>query len=573
MTVGYAGDHGSNATPEEAVDGSTEDDHLSALFFTPNDLGSHGKYTVGRFELRHHGGDDIRDRLVHHHEAQHVVLTMETAWGVALLVTSRISGWSQLFTTLLEHCRLTHESFATYLSCSTLAVANLSTAPALTTYPDYVPLFERLEQYAASIPGDHRRSLAIVALARVCMQTPILRRLVESWPEPPTLASTRAMDRPDERWNVLLRESGLPAEIAEKADAAVIAKFGADVLATDRPDSGNAALDDELDVVWACWEDRFFDGLADHLAGKGADVVAGDGHLPDAATVVELARRDVPDFDLKINHDPVVPDRLVLDGVLRQMRLWLAESHLPARLITLGHEVDLEEVVRVADVTTRINGRPNLVLSARRPTRLLSGHDFPQQEQTALVTMREPLVFVRTLADDGTDTETDAVWHVRLPTPAAVAALARVWGKERDLTCCVAVSCLADQEWRTEWLPALAAVGPVVWLLDVPIDTVAGEFGPNRTVQGLYLDLTDTPTGARRALALRVTGTAGVWLAVADHVGIELITQQVADLPGIDLRMTGADWSGTLPAVRLALLDLLHTESYLDLQGLTRDRS
>jgi hypothetical protein len=152
-----------------------------------------------------------------------------------------------------------------------------------------------------------------------------------------------------------------------------------------------------------------------------------------------------------------------------------------------------------------------------------------------------------------------------------VAALARAWGEERDLTCCVAVSCLADQGWRTAWLPALAAVGPVVWLLDVPVDTVASEFGPNRTVQGLYLDLTDTPTGARRALTLRVTGTAGVWLAVADHVGIELITQQVADLPGIDLRMTGADWSGVLPAVRLALLDLLHTESYLDLQGLTQD--
>jgi hypothetical protein len=362
-----------------AVDGSTRDDHLGALFFAPNDLGSHGKYTIGRFDLRQHGGDDIRDRLVHHHETQHVVLTMETAWGAALLVTSRLSGWSRLFMALLENCRLTHESFATYLSCSTLAVVNLSTAPALATYPDYVPLFERLDRYVASIRGDHRRSLAVVALARVCMQTPILRRLVESWPESPTLASTRTMDRPDERWNTLLRESALPAEIAEKADAAVTAKFGADVLATDRSDSGNAALDDELDVVWACWEDCFFDGLADHLTSKGADVILGSEHLPDAAIVVALARQEVPDLDLTINHDPVVPDRLVLDGVLRQMRLWLAETHMPARLITLGHDIDLEEVVRVADATTRINGRPNLVLSARRPGRLLSSHTSPNR--------------------------------------------------------------------------------------------------------------------------------------------------------------------------------------------------
>jgi hypothetical protein len=102
---------------------------------------------------------------------------------------------------------------------------------------------------------------------------------------------------------------------------------------------------------------------------------------------------------------------------------------------------------------------------------------------------------------------------------------------------------------------------------------VASEFAPDRTVQGIYLDLTRSPTGARRALALHVDGTAGVWVAVADSVGIELITQQVANLPGIDLRMTGNDWAEWLAAVRLALLDLLHTESYLDLRVLTDRRS
>lgn len=38
--------------------------------------------------------------------------------------------------------------------------------------------------------------------------------------------------------------------------------------------------------------------------------------------------------------------------------------------------------------------------------------------------------------------------------------------------------------------------------------------------------------------------------------------------PGrFDLRMTGAEWSRALPTIRLVLLDLLRTESFVDLRG------
>jgi hypothetical protein len=169
--------------------------------------------------------------------------------------------------------------------------------------------------------------------------------------------------------------------------------------------------------------------------------------------------------------------------------------------------------------------------------------------------------------------ETDAVWHVRLREPTDVAALAAAWTGVGDLTCCVAVSCLADERWRAEWLPVLVETAPVIWLVDVAIEALAGEFGSGRTVHGVYVDLGRTLTGVRQAVAFRAVGVAGVWVAVADELGIELITQQVADLPRIDLRMTGTDWTDQMPGVRLVLLDLLHTESYVDLQALSDRRS
>jgi hypothetical protein len=42
----------------------------------------------------------------------------------------------------------------------------------------------------------------------------------------------------------------------------------------------------------------------------------------------------------------------------------------------------------------------------------------------------------------------------------------------------------------------------------------------------------------------------------------------LADLPGIDLRMRGADWTAAEPTFRRVLIDLLRTESYVDLRAL-----
>lgn len=547
-------------------------DHLAALFFSPATDGSHGVYTPGTFELHLHGGEGFTDQLVHHHEAQHVVLTATTAWGNALIIASRAPGWAGLFEELLDRCRITHESYATYLSCSVVKAGLGSPGVALASYPQYAPLAERLEQYLAAITGDHRRALAVTALARACMQTPILAEMTALWPRTVTMGSARAIDIPDERFSHLLRDPGrFPVTLAASADAAVMSEFGPGPLEADLAADGTA-LDDRFDPAWAVWENTVFAALAARLAGAGATVISGNEHLPACAALVDLVRSDCPGFGVGIVTDPDLAERRLTASVLQHARLWLSALRPPARIITVGKDLDVAEAIRVADATTRVGGRPNLVLHARLPGRLLTGYQFPEDDRLALAGLDRPLLVSRTIADDGTG-QADIMWLVRWNSPADVAALARHWAGRGDITCCVAASCLADPEWRAGWLSILRETAPMVWLIDVPVESLAAEFGAGQTVYSLYLDLGLTPPGARRAVAFKVAGRAGTWLALADDVGIEMIMQHVAGLPGIDLQTTGADWTGLTSALRLTLLDLMRTESYVDLRALPGQRS
>jgi hypothetical protein len=511
------------------------------------------------------GTDAPGDRLVHHHEAQHVILSSASAWGAALYVAAEMPGWQTLFGKLLDRCRTTHESFATYLGRGAVEVLTGSPVPVLAAFPNYARLVERLDRFLEPIDGAQRRALAATALAQVCMQSPILDHMLASWPAPITLGTPLRADLPDERHAHLLRFPGLAATASAAADAAVLARYGPPALEADRA-GYNSALDDEFDPAWALWEETAFQHLARELCGVGATVLDGkDGHLSAAAELVALVASAVPGTRLAVDAAPAAGDRRLIGMVLSHARLWLGEIRWPGRLVTVGTDVELDEVVRVADATSRIGGRPNLVVSVRPSARLLAGYDYPDAEAAVLHDRHGPVVGVRSLADDGAGN--DVIWLAELPTSGDLRALATAWNGRGDLTCCVAASCLADPAWQSAWLPALRAAGPLVWLIDVGVSTLASEFGGGRTVHGLYLDLERASVGARRAVAFKVDGVVGTWVFVGDELGVQLITQQVDGLPGVDLRMTRHDWAGALPALRLVLIDVLRTESYLDLRG------
>jgi len=63
---------------------------------------------------------------------------MSTAWGAALLLVARMPTWGRLFDQLLDQCRMTHESFATYLSCLAVTAGFGSPTAPLALYPEYV---------------------------------------------------------------------------------------------------------------------------------------------------------------------------------------------------------------------------------------------------------------------------------------------------------------------------------------------------------------------------------------------------------------------------------------------------
>ncbi|MET7403183.1 hypothetical protein ABZS66_57860 [Dactylosporangium sp. NPDC005572] len=541
-------------------------DHLAALWLTAGDDGAWGSYRPGRVDLRLRGAGDLADRLVHYHEAEHIALTASTAWGGAMLVAAQVPGWERLFEALLDRCRTTHESFATFASCSAVAAGFGSPEPVLAAYPDYAGLVARLDRYLAAVAGAQRRALAATALARACMQGDVLEHMAAAWPRPIALADLRRLDHPDERLEHLLRApAGLPLAITAAADATVAAEFGLAAIDADLA-GGRAALDEAFDAAWARWEDTVYDGVAGVLRRAGATVLGTNGHLATAARLTALVEASVPGTRLVVDAAADAEERRMAGMVLAHARLWLAALPRPGRLVTVGADVGVDEVLRVVDATSRIQGRPNLVLSARRAERLRAGYVFPESEAAVLAAFAGPVVGVRSVADDGTDTQTDAVWFARLPRPADAEALARAWAGRGDLTCCVAVSCLDDAQWRAAWLPALRAVGPLIWLVDVGASALAGELGGQR-VQGLYLDLGGSPAGARRGLTLKAAGQSGAWLFVGDDVGVELFTAEVAALPGVELTMTGADWAPALPAISRVLHDLLHAESYLDQRG------
>jgi hypothetical protein len=197
-------------------------DHLAALFAEPTVAGSRGRYRPGHFDLRLRGEDSMADRLVHHHEAQHVVLTSTTAWGAALVIAAAMPGWADLSGHLLEHCRTVQETYATYLSRSVAELAGADGGVVLDAYPDYRALVSRLDDFLAAVPGAHRRSLAATAVARACMQTPVLEAMVGAWPQPIRMSALRRLDMPDDRLDALLRSRSTPVPVPEPPRSTIV---------------------------------------------------------------------------------------------------------------------------------------------------------------------------------------------------------------------------------------------------------------------------------------------------------------------------------------------------------------
>lgn len=118
-----------------AGDGTASADHLAGLLFTGEGLSS-GSYTPAGYQLRLAGLDQTTDRVVHAHETHHAALNDSTAWGTALHVYARLpAAFRDTFGKLLDRCRTTHESYATFGSVNMLRMLDRDARDVLAVYP------------------------------------------------------------------------------------------------------------------------------------------------------------------------------------------------------------------------------------------------------------------------------------------------------------------------------------------------------------------------------------------------------------------------------------------------------
>jgi hypothetical protein len=218
------------------------------------------------------------------------------------------------------------------------------------------------------------------------------------------------------------------------------------------------------------------------------------------------------------------------------------------------------------DATSRIAGRPSLLVDARLAPRLLELYRWNDADAERLRQSTTPIVSARTIADDGADGS--LILHTPLDTPEQLAELHDRWSERGPTASIVAASCLINRPWQERWITPLRAIGPSLMLVDIELERFVRTWAaPDVTVTAGLVEITDT-AGGRWALAISASNQPLLWLALADEITVRLLLDQLQRTDGLQL-IHGTDhieeWSDLLP---IMLTHLLATESFFDFEGL-----
>ncbi|MEU8816702.1 hypothetical protein [Actinoplanes sp. NPDC048796] len=530
-------------------------DHLARL--CAEGAGSTGHYTPHSFDLRLLGTRQAADHIVYLHEVHHAALNDVTAWGTVLHVFARLPGAAAPFARLLDHCRTTHETLATFASVQIATARHGRLDDVLDAYPRYVPLHRAATRLTAGVAGPNRRQQVATALARLCMQTPILDAVTAAGPSAFRLSAVRAIDRPDTRWNWFQRQGpGLVTAAAGAADRVVAREFGPAVLTGDGPDGDlYTATGREHDDAWDRWELAAYDHLRTALAATGARCLDLNGHQAGTARLLDLARAEHGDLGLRaaMSAEQRRSDADIASSVLQQVRHNFA-GEAPHRAVPVP--MTTEDLVRVLAERPVLDGRPAIVVNARPPSRLAVLYRWPPAANP-------PPVAVRLIVEDD---EGPAVGHVPVTGPAALTELVGLWNGRGAVAFCAGASCLADPGFAREWLPS--APRPAFVLVDVELD----RFVPRWAASGdpvVAVEVRVSDTGGDRTALLMTTGDSGVWwLVVADDVTVRLVLEYARHLLGPALRVDSGAFATIREPARLVITDVLATESFTSFDAL-----
>lgn len=531
-------------------------DHLARLCF--DGTNSIGWYTPQALRLRLNGTEQRADHIVYLHEVHHAALNDQTAWGSALHVYARLGDDAgHEFQALLDACRTTHESLATFASVQIASARHGRLDEILAAYPDYVPLYDTTCRLTNGVAGANRRQLVATALARLCMQTPILDEITARGLTTFRLAHLRDIDRPDARWNWFQRRHpGALATAATTADRLTVAAFGADVLDSDGPDSDlYASTERAHDEAWEHWEQSAYDQLRVVLAESGARTLDFNGHQDGTAALVTAAEASHGSLGLRaaMPDDQRHDDAALASAILQQVRHDISGADR-YRACLLPPLPAAEVVDMMSDPI--IAGRPALVIDARPAHRLAALYRWPDDPATT----EDPVVAIRVIADD--DGPDSVIAHHVIADPADAAALSAAWQGRGRLISCVSASCLADQEWTARWIPRLHELGPLFVLVDVEPDRFVPRWArAGSTVTVVGVEVSDTG-GQRGALVFTPDNGVGWWLVVADDVTIRLMAEYLRGLLGDRMRTDPDLLAPVHDATTVAITHLLATESF-----------
>jgi hypothetical protein len=548
-------------------------DHLARLCFEGPGFagpGSSGRYTPHAYSLRLQGVHQPTDHVVFLHEVHHASLNDVTAWGSALHVFARLPGDARhQFGPLLDACRVTHESLATFASVYIASARHGALDHVLAAYPSYIPLNDATVRLTAGVEGAARRQMMASALARLCMQAPVPEMIVASDLDAFRLASVRDLDRPDGRWNWFIRQGAdLLAAAASTADRAVLADFGPAALASDGPDGGlHKSTDRAHDEAWDFWEASAYEQLRTALAAAGARTLSINGHQDGTAALLALVHARHGDIGLRpaMSDQQRHEDAAVASSVLQQVRHDLHEDDRHRAALLLA--VDAVQLVELMANRPIIADQPAMIVDARPASRLAALYRWPAgvlPEQ--LGASAGPVVAVRAAIDDGGP---DAVvGHLVVPEPDELAVLSQRWRSRGPLVSCVSASCLADADWARRWVPPFSSFGTMFVLVDVEPDRFVPAWARDGR-QVTAIDMTIDDAGGQRAAMLFTAGSGlAWWLVLADDVTVRLMAEYLRGCLGPRLRSDMELSNPIRDAATVVISHLLATESFVSFDAL-----
>jgi hypothetical protein len=540
--------------------GVPEDAHLDDLGFRGfGDSG--GRYRPSGFDLRL-SGEEIGDRLTYIHETHHASLNDSTAWGALLHVVARIPADANApaYRPLVDACRLVHEAYATFASLSIIEANHGPQPAALAAYPQYLPLQRRLATLVAAGGGQHRQYLLATAVARCCMQSPVLALVAAEGLVGFCLSDLRSLDTPDGRYRALLRMKGdVSALAAEAGDAAT----GWSAVDLDRIDGTDPleATDDAHDEMWGLWEEAAYDEIAQAIAGMGATSVAYNGHQEWTGELVAVAERTWGRLGLVAASllAPATDDRSIAEAMLAQVRHELVDEPYAARML----EVDIVAVAALVAEHARIGGLPVLIVDARLPERLLSSYRWPADDAAWLGERTEPVVGVRLIGSD----EAGGSEIVLIPVTSAddLQRLVAAWADRGPVAASIAASCLIDVAWQRDWWGRFARSLRTIVLIDIEPARLTRSWAASGSPVRVGRVAVEDTAGHWQGLAVEAGGGA-LWLGLGEQITVNFLHHALVG--AIDVEEGTEFLTAWAEPMRVVITHLLATETYLDFAGL-----